>query len=119
MSDPNLSSFIWSVADLLRGDYKQSECGKVILPFTVLRDLDCVYWQGLLDSGHFKNLTEIAQAEGLDKAQVSRTFRLTRLAPDIVVGILAERGNGLTLEEPMRKGVPKDWREQREMTVVE
>jgi type I restriction enzyme M protein len=42
MSDPNLSSFLWSVADLLRGDYKQSEYGKVILPFTVLRRLDCV-----------------------------------------------------------------------------
>jgi len=37
-----LSSFIWSVADLLRGNYKQSEYGKVILPFTVLRRLDCV-----------------------------------------------------------------------------
>lgn len=35
-------AFIWSVADLLRGDYKQSEYGKVILPFTVLRRLDCV-----------------------------------------------------------------------------
>ena len=42
MSDQNLSAFIWSVADLLRGDYKQSEYGKVILPFTVLRRLDCV-----------------------------------------------------------------------------
>ena len=42
MRDPSLSSFIWSVADLLRGDYKQSEYGKVILPFTVLRRLDCV-----------------------------------------------------------------------------
>ena len=42
MANPNLSSFIWSVADLLRGDYKQSEYGKVILPFTVLRRLDCV-----------------------------------------------------------------------------
>ena len=42
MSDINLSSFIWSVADLLRGNYKQSEYGKVILPFTVLRRLDCV-----------------------------------------------------------------------------
>jgi len=31
-----------SVADLLRGDYKQSEYGRVILPFTVLRRLDCV-----------------------------------------------------------------------------
>src|ERR1700712_5656778 len=38
----NLSSFIWSVADLLRGDYKQSDYGKVILPFTVLRRLDFV-----------------------------------------------------------------------------
>jgi type I restriction enzyme M protein len=38
----NHAGFIWSVADLLRGDYKQSEYGKVILPFTVLRRLDCV-----------------------------------------------------------------------------
>lgn len=42
MNHQNLSSFIWSVADLLRGDFKQSEYGKVILPFTVLRRLDCV-----------------------------------------------------------------------------
>lgn len=42
MNQQALSSFIWSVADLLRGDYKQSEYGKVILPFTVLRRLDCV-----------------------------------------------------------------------------
>jgi type I restriction enzyme M protein len=42
MSQPSLSAFIWSVADLLRGDYKQSDYGKVILPFTVLRRLDCV-----------------------------------------------------------------------------
>src|ERR1035437_1224880 len=38
----NNAAFIWSVADLLRGDYKQSEYGKVILPLTVLRRLDCV-----------------------------------------------------------------------------
>lgn len=36
------ADFIWSVADLLRGDYRQSEYGKVILPFTVLHRLDCV-----------------------------------------------------------------------------
>lgn len=36
------ANFIWSVADLLRGDYKQSEYGRVILPLTVLRRLDCV-----------------------------------------------------------------------------
>ena len=38
----NHAACIWSVADLLRGDYKQSEYGKVVLPLTVLRRLDCV-----------------------------------------------------------------------------
>lgn len=36
------ANFIWSIADLLRGEYKQSDYGKVILPLTVLRRLDCV-----------------------------------------------------------------------------
>ena len=63
MADPNLSSFIWSVADLLRGDYKQSEYGKVILPFTVLRRLDCV-----LDATKADVLAELAKrsAAGLN-----------------------------------------------------
>ena len=34
--------FIWSVGDLLRGDYKAHEYGQVVLPLTVLRRLDCV-----------------------------------------------------------------------------
>ena len=38
----NHAAFIWGVADLLRGDYKRSEYGKVILPLTVIRRLDCV-----------------------------------------------------------------------------
>lgn len=42
MSQSELSNLIWSVADLLRGDYRQSEYGRVILAFTVLRRLDCV-----------------------------------------------------------------------------
>jgi type I restriction-modification system DNA methylase subunit len=37
-----ITSFIWGVADLLRGDYKQADYGKFILPLTVLRRLDCV-----------------------------------------------------------------------------
>uniref|UniRef100_UPI000470F692 type I restriction-modification system subunit M N-terminal domain-containing protein n=1 Tax=Salinivibrio costicola TaxID=51367 RepID=UPI000470F692 len=36
------ASFIWSVADLLRGHFKQSQYGRVILPFTLLRRLECV-----------------------------------------------------------------------------
>ncbi|MBW1996040.1 MAG: SAM-dependent DNA methyltransferase, partial [Deltaproteobacteria bacterium] len=35
-------SFIWSVADLLRGPYKPAQYGQVMLPMTVLRRLDCV-----------------------------------------------------------------------------
>lgn len=42
MSSTSLSALIWSTADLLRGDYKQSDYGKVILPFTLLRRLECV-----------------------------------------------------------------------------
>jgi type I restriction enzyme M protein len=37
-----LASFVWQIAELLRGDFKQSEYGKVILPFVVLRRLDCI-----------------------------------------------------------------------------
>ena len=36
------AAFIWSVADLLRGDFKQSQYGRIILPFTLLRRLECV-----------------------------------------------------------------------------
>lgn len=37
-----LSGFVWSVADTLRGPYSEAEYGSVILPFTVLRRLECV-----------------------------------------------------------------------------
>lgn len=63
MNHQALSSFIWSVADLLRGDYRQSEYGKVILPFTVLRRLDCV-----LEQSKPAVLAELAakQAQGIN-----------------------------------------------------
>src|SRR5690606_16843601 len=38
----SLGNFVWSIAEILRGDFKQSEYGKVILPFVVLRRLDCI-----------------------------------------------------------------------------
>jgi type I restriction enzyme M protein len=38
----NLGSFVWSIAEILRGDFKQSEYGKVILSFIVMRRLDCI-----------------------------------------------------------------------------
>lgn len=41
-STNNLATYIWSLADLLRGDFKQSQYGRIILPFTLLRRLECV-----------------------------------------------------------------------------
>lgn len=52
-------NFIWSVADLLRGDYKQSEYGKVILPLVIIRRLDCV-----LEPTKNKVIAEYAQLKG-------------------------------------------------------
>ena len=68
----NLSSFIWSVADLLRGSYKQSDYGKVILPFTVLRRLDCI-----LESTKVQVLDEFQKRT---KEGVDPTPFLTRIA---------------------------------------
>lgn len=36
------AAFLWSIAELLRGDFKQSQYGRIILPFTLLRRLECV-----------------------------------------------------------------------------
>lgn len=55
-----IAAFTWSVADLLRGDYKQSDYGKVILPFTLLRRLDCV-----LEATKLAVLAEAEKKKGL------------------------------------------------------
>lgn len=61
------ANFIWSIADLLRGDYKQSEYGKVILPLTVLRRLDCVL--------------EKSKADVLTKFEQLKTTNIENLDP--------------------------------------
>ncbi len=61
------ANFIWSIADLLRGDYKQSDYGKVILPLTVLRRLDCVL--------------EKSKADVLKKFEQLKTTNLENLDP--------------------------------------
>jgi type I restriction enzyme M protein len=72
MSNTNLPAFIWSVADLLRGDFKQSEYGRVILPFTVLRRLDCVL-EPTKDA-------VLAQAKSLKKEKLNPEVMLPRVA---------------------------------------
>lgn len=65
------ADLIWRVADLLRGDYKQSDYGKVILPMTVIRRLDCVLEptkQKVLDMlPRVENLGESVQDLALNK----------------------------------------------------
>lgn len=60
----NLGSFIWSIAEILRGDFKQSEYGKVILPFIVMRRLDCI----LEDSKEAVLAAEKAAPKDVDEA---------------------------------------------------
>ena len=64
------ANFIWSIADLLRGDYKQSEYGKVILPLTVLRRLDCV-----LEPTKQKVLNYLPKAKGLSPAGLEAVLK--------------------------------------------
>lgn len=67
MSDNNFSqtaAFIWSVADLLRGDFKQSQYGRIILPFTLLRRLECVLAP--------TKQAVVAEAERLEGSQFSQ-----------------------------------------------
>lgn len=60
----SLGSFVWSIAEILRGDFKQSEYGKVILPFVVMRRLDCIL------EGSKKAVLEAAKSlpKGVDDA---------------------------------------------------
>lgn len=72
MSNFNYASFVWGVADKLRGTYKRHEYGKVILPFVVLRRLDCT-----LEATKHEVLN---QAKSLKTEDVSRDFLLQKVS---------------------------------------
>lgn len=86
----NHADFIWSVADLLRGDYKQSEYGKVILPLTVIRRLDCVLEptkQAVLDkhkglTGKIENVEPVLQAVAGQQFFNTSPLTFTKLLDD-------------------------------------
>ena len=86
----NHAAFIWCVADLLRGDYKQSEYGKVILPLTVIRRLDCVLEptkQAVLDrhkllAGRIENLEPVLQAVAGQQFYNTSPLTFTKLLDD-------------------------------------
>ncbi len=71
------------------------------------------YWQSLLDQGKFRSITEIANAEGIDLARVSRIIRLTRLAPDIVEACLNRENFLFHLAFLIQQKSLFDWGAQR------
>ena len=91
MSFQERVAFIWSLADLLRGDYKDAEYAKVILPFTVLRRLDCA-----LGASSLAGLKE-GRVDGFDTAaqEVMDCFELRDQIPRLrlngLLSLLIER----------------------------
>lgn len=63
MNQQTLAPFIWNIADLLLGAFKPSEYGRVILPFTVLRRLECVLEP---TRGKVRSQYEAMKASGVD-----------------------------------------------------
>ncbi|WP_300672758.1 class I SAM-dependent DNA methyltransferase [Desulfoluna sp.] len=88
----NLAAYIWSLADLLRGDFKQSQYGRIILPFTLLRRLEGVLEESKeavlaeYEALRGKNLSEEAEEKLLLRATGGLSFfnvsklELSRLA---------------------------------------
>lgn len=71
-------------------------------------------WKRMLQSGQFTTIAELAEREGIAAPYLTRTLRLSQLAPDIVEAILDGRQpRGLTLEV-LRGDVPEDWSQQVE-----
>ena len=70
-------------------------------------------WRGMLESGDFATINELAAAEKINPSYVSRMLRLTLLAPNMVEAILDGRQpEGVTLPG-LLEGVPVGWGEQR------
>ena len=69
----NLAADLWALADLLRGDFRQSQYGRVILPFALLRRLECV-----LESSKTAVLAEVAKVEQMTIAEEAREKLILR-----------------------------------------
>jgi hypothetical protein len=70
-------------------------------------------WKRMLESGEFATIAELAEREGIAAPYLTRTMRLTQLAPDLVEGILdGSQPSGLKLEA-LRSTLPRTWSEQR------
>ena len=72
-------------------------------------------WKRMLEEGGHASVSEIAEAEKIDRSYVNRLLRLTLLAPDIQQAILDGRqAKGMQLEE-LTRAMPSAWEEQRKL----
>ena len=69
----NLAAYIWSLADLLRGDFKQSQYGRIILPFTLLRRLE-----GVLEESKAAVLAQVEKVQAMNLPEEAQEKLLLR-----------------------------------------
>ncbi|MQT96915.1 MULTISPECIES: type I restriction-modification system subunit M [Pseudomonas] len=109
----NLAAYIWSLADLLRGDFRQSQYGRIILPFTLLRRLECV-----LEASKAAVLVEHARVQQLNISEEAQEKLLLRASGGLSffntskmdLSKLGESGIKANLESYLQ-GFSKDARE--------
>ena len=70
-------------------------------------------WKRMLDEGRYGSVSELAEAERLDRGYLGRILMLTLLAPDIVEAIMDGRQPAELGVHVLREGVPVEWGEQR------
>ncbi len=83
---------------------------------TLLKALTRAYrWKRLLESGQVRSLNELAEAEKINPSYLSRIYRLTLLAPDIVEAILDGRQSRTLQLADLMDEMPVEWERQRRM----
>lgn len=109
----NLAAYIWSLADLLRGDFKQSQYGRIILPFTLLRRLE-----GVLEDSKEAVLAEVEKVQQMNLPEEAQEKLLLRATNGLSffniskmnLSKLGEAGIAANLESYIQ-GFSKDARE--------
>ena len=109
----NLAAYIWSLADLLRGDFKQSQYGRIILPFTLLRRLE-----GVLEDSKEAVLAQVEKVQSMNLPEDAQEKLLLRATGGLSffniskmdLSKLGEAGIAANLESYIQ-GFSKDARE--------
>jgi type I restriction enzyme M protein len=109
----NLAAYIWSLADLLRGDFRQSQYGRIILPFTLLRRLE-----GVLEDSKADVLAQVEKVQAMNLPEEAQEKLLLRATGGLSffniskmdLSKLGEAGIAANLESYIQ-GFSKDARE--------